>query len=258
MRRTVLLLATMALSILLAGGVAQAIINGEPDRNRHPYVGMVYNAEFLCSGTLISPTVFLTAAHCTEAFEQGDSPVWVTFEQRADFRPDDAYIGRPRTHPGWNPENGDFVPDVGVVVLEQSVRTGAGYGRLPRAGVVETFDTGQTLTLVGYGTRDFEVGGGPPLPTGFAIRYKANVKYIGTEGLGNTVGKDVYLKYKGASAGEGGEGGCFGDSGGPHFLPGTKTIVATESFGPSPLCAGAGYAQRIDLPVVLRWVRSFL
>jgi hypothetical protein len=46
MRRTVLLLATMALAILLSGGVAQAIIkpaiiNGEPDRgpNAHPYVG---------------------------------------------------------------------------------------------------------------------------------------------------------------------------------------------------------------------------
>jgi hypothetical protein len=41
MRRVVLVLATMALAILLASGVAQAIINGEPDRgpNAHPYVG---------------------------------------------------------------------------------------------------------------------------------------------------------------------------------------------------------------------------
>ena len=41
MRRVVLVLASMALAILLAGGVAQAIINGEPDRgpNAHPYVG---------------------------------------------------------------------------------------------------------------------------------------------------------------------------------------------------------------------------
>ena len=41
MRRVVLVLATMALAILVAGGVAQAIINGEPDRGAkvHPYVG---------------------------------------------------------------------------------------------------------------------------------------------------------------------------------------------------------------------------
>jgi len=41
MRRVVLVLATMALAILVVGGVAQAIINGEPDRgpNADPYVG---------------------------------------------------------------------------------------------------------------------------------------------------------------------------------------------------------------------------
>jgi hypothetical protein len=41
MRRVVLVLAAMTLAIVLAGGVAQAIINGEPDRgpNAHPYVG---------------------------------------------------------------------------------------------------------------------------------------------------------------------------------------------------------------------------
>jgi hypothetical protein len=41
MRRVELVLATMALTILLAGGVAQAIINGEPDTGpkAHPYVG---------------------------------------------------------------------------------------------------------------------------------------------------------------------------------------------------------------------------
>jgi hypothetical protein len=35
----------MALTIVLTGGVAQAIINGQPDRKEHPYVGMVYNGE---------------------------------------------------------------------------------------------------------------------------------------------------------------------------------------------------------------------
>ncbi len=64
MRRVVLVLATMALAIVLAGGVAQAIINGELDRGpkAHPYVG-AYVTKFegklrpVCSGTLISPRV---------------------------------------------------------------------------------------------------------------------------------------------------------------------------------------------------------
>ena len=43
MRKSVLLLAMTALAILLSSGVAQAIINGQPDGNRHPYVGLVTN-----------------------------------------------------------------------------------------------------------------------------------------------------------------------------------------------------------------------
>ena len=41
MRGVVLVVGSMALAILLGGGVAQAIINGEPDRGSeaHPYVG---------------------------------------------------------------------------------------------------------------------------------------------------------------------------------------------------------------------------
>ena len=81
------MLATMALAILLAGGVAQAIINGQPDRgpNAHPYVG-AYVAKVegerlpVCSGTLISPKVFLTAGHCTQFEIERDRPAYVSFD----------------------------------------------------------------------------------------------------------------------------------------------------------------------------------
>ena len=87
MRRVVLVLVTMALGILLAGGVAQAIINGEPDRGpkAHPYVG-AYVAKLggkllpVCSGTLISPRVFLTAGHCTEVEIEKNRPAYVSFD----------------------------------------------------------------------------------------------------------------------------------------------------------------------------------
>jgi hypothetical protein len=254
MKRTVLLLASVALAVLLASGMAQAIINGQPDRNAHPYVGMVYNAEGVCSGTLISPKVFLTAAHCTQFFEEGASKVRVTFEQRADFEPDNSYVGTPHTHPRYD----GFFPDVGVVVLGETVRTGDGYGKLPEADLVERFQTGKDLTVVGYGARDFETGGGPQEPTGFAIRYRGTVEYLGTNGQDNSYKADMYIKTREASVGEGGEGTCFGDSGGPYFLPGDqRTVVAVTSFGLNDVCAGAAYAQRVDLPEVLRWVRTF-
>jgi trypsin len=260
MRRALLLLASMALTVLLASGVAQAIINGEPDGNQHPYVGWASTEEWACSGTLISPTVFLTAGHCTELFEQGDSQVYVTFEPEADFLPveldpdgvfdpGDAFTGTPYTHPRFN------FPfyDIGVVVLDQPV-THVGYGTLPEAGTLDSFATGELLTAVGYGVRNFDVGGGPPSIGDLGTRYRATVEFLGVVGPSG----DLYIKLRQASAGRGGEGTCIGDSGGPYLLPGQTTVVAVTSFGTNPRCAGVGYAQRVDLPEVLTWLEEFL
>src|SRR3954449_917485 len=81
MRRLVILAAAAATLIL--AGPAGAITNGTADGNAHPNVGGLVNATqfsdgtwIYCSGTLISPTVFLTAAHCGE----GDPRVRVTFD----------------------------------------------------------------------------------------------------------------------------------------------------------------------------------
>jgi hypothetical protein len=86
-RRALLLFATMALVLMLAGGVAQAIINGQPDTgpNAHPYVG-AYVAKVqgkllpVCSGTLISARVFLTSGHCTEFEIEKNRPAYVSFD----------------------------------------------------------------------------------------------------------------------------------------------------------------------------------
>ena len=224
--------------------------------NQDAYVGWASTDEWACSGTLISPTVFLTAGHCTE--DWGASTVYVTFEPEADFvpveldpdgvfDPGDAYTGTPYTHPNY-PD-----VDIGVVVLDQPV-TNVGYGTLPEAGIVDSFATGQRLTAVGYGVRNFDVGGGPPRIGELATRYRATVEFLDVVGpLG-----DLYIKLREASAGSGGEGSCFGDSGGPYLLPDQTTVVAVTSFGTNSRCAGVGYAQRVDLPEVLNWLEEFL
>jgi hypothetical protein len=291
MRRVVLVLATMALAILLAGGVAQAIINGQPDTgpNAHPYVGAYivevlegkFKGELLpvCSGTLISARVFLTAGHCTQVEEKKDLPAYVSFDPT--YKPDASKVirGTPHTHPKYcvptpgvkkscippgRPEIVGELPrdiryDVGVVVLDKPVSR-ATYGALPaEAGLVDTLKKGQRLTVVGYGASGFEIGGGlPPQPQPVFTddRSRATVRLLNTK---DPAVDDQLVKSTGIGIGGGGEGSCYVDSGGPLFLRDQQTIVGVTSTGvpKAPLCRGPAYNQRMDLPGVLKWVRSF-
>jgi hypothetical protein len=259
MRRTLLLLTTMVLALLLAGGVAQAIINGEPDRgpNAHPYVG-AYVAKLegklhsVCSGTLISPKVFLTAGHCTEVEVKKNLPAYVTFDPT--YKPGASKLikGTPYIHPKVCLEfkEGCSRYDAGVVVLKEPVRM-ATYGALPKAGLVNTLEEGKRLTTVGYGATGFEINGGLVYPED---RYRATVRLLNTKpAIGH-----MYVKTTGVRRIKGKRGGpCEGDSGGPLFVSNQQTIVGVYSYGVARLCREPAYFQRADLPRVLKWVRSF-
>jgi secreted trypsin-like serine protease len=254
LRLRVLLISLTMIAVLgQSPFAASAIKGGQPDNGAHPFVGMVYNDEIFCSGTLISPTVFLTAGHCTAEFEAGGSQVYVTFAENADFDPANAVTGTAFTHPLFCIQCGSGLPgfdayDVGVVVLDTAV-TNLGFGQLPLSGVVDDLEKGTLLTAVGYGVRSFERGGGPPQAAGIADRYRADVKFTNVT---NVIG-EMFIKHSNNKKG----GACFGDSGGPIFAPDQVTVLGVTAFG-AGLCTSQSYAQRVDRPDVLEWIAQFL
>src|SRR5512134_2362839 len=124
-------------------GPALAVTDGEPDAGRHPQVGLLVfdvvpgTPAWRCSGTLVSPSVMVTAGHCTDGATAGR--VW--FEDDIDAgRPGNGYpVGGGtsiafcgiHTHPDF-PTASFVFHDVGVVVL-CSAKTGVPYATLPAA-----------------------------------------------------------------------------------------------------------------------------
>jgi len=82
MKRILFTTVLLAVLVFSSFGTASAITDGYPDGNGHPYVGLMVAQDntgkplWRCSGTLIAPTVFLTAGHCTETPQSEKSGIW--------------------------------------------------------------------------------------------------------------------------------------------------------------------------------------
>src|SRR5690242_20300975 len=122
MRKAIAGAAVAAALTLAASG--SAITYGVPDGNRHPEVGALLAQQAFsdgtweeCSGTLIAPRVFLTAAHCDE----GVSRVNVTFDSSYDAATGTTYAGTWHADPAYNQSQSD-PHDIAVVVLDKAVK----------------------------------------------------------------------------------------------------------------------------------------
>jgi secreted trypsin-like serine protease len=238
MRTRVLLGAAAAsAALVLTAGVAHAIVNGTPDGSDHPAVGgLVADQAYsdgtwiYCSGSLISPTVFLTAAHCGEG---GSDQVRVTFST-AYQDGDKTYAGTFHADPAYTGNNGD-PHDMAVVVLDKAVK-GIAPVQLPQAGSLSGLAGGTPITGVGYGA--YAVPNGPG---GHQYLYD-DVRMQATGTLDSI--NQTWLRVAEKSS-QGTGGGCYGDSGGPNFLAGTNIEAATTITGDA-LCKSTNTAYRLD------------
>jgi hypothetical protein len=233
---------------LAAAAPAAAITNGEPDGNRHPNVGgLVSPTQFsdgtwlYCSGTLISSTVFLTAAHCGEDGER----VGVTFDT-AYAAGDRVYAGTFEADPSFNQSQSD-PHDIAVVTLDRAVR-GIAPARLPAAGSLADLPAGQRFTSVGYGA--YEVTNEPG---GHQYLYD-DVRMVATGTL-NAINPAWLRISMNASTGDGGT--CYGDSGGPNFL-GTTDIVAAITITGDAVCRATNVDYRLDTESARSFLAEFV
>jgi hypothetical protein len=262
-RQLLVLAVVVAASItFISPSRVKAIVYGFVDTNnvfsnsgafivKSPTTGDIFP---ICSGTLISPNVFLTASHCTVFFENDLAPLgfraFVSFDNPIPFG--DLTSNQTRlipvtqvvTNPNFNQAQSD-TGDIAVLLVRANDTHGITPAQLPPAGLLDQLAAQNGLKSavfipVGYGLQNRVTGGGPPFFQDMnpVPRMYANA---GFNALNNT-----FLRLSQNPA-VGNGGACFGDSGGPNFLDynGARLLVAITITGDA-VCRSTNVVYRTD------------
>lgn len=276
MRRILSILVAVMALVATTVTPGHAITGNYVPDDEHPYVGLVAfydeTGEFAgrCSGSLLSPSVFLTAGHCTDGATT--AVVWFQQDAGADYDPE---TGAPATsgYPDgcadgtlgelcatsdelYNYGFADFAgfpdtADLGLVILDQPIFLDE-YGVLAEVGTLDPLATARgrqdlTVTSSGYGLS---------YSSPVAVEsYRSRLMALGTVTnlrSANTAGFNVQTVGNGLNRG----GTCSGDSGGPVFLGGFESdlIVAVTSFGMNAYCRGVDFSYRVDTEAAHEWI----
>ena len=228
---------------------------------RSPSSGNIFP---ICSGALISPTVFLTASHCTVFYENDLAPLGftahVSFDNAIPFAdltskgtrlvPVTQVVG----NPGFNQSQSDNGDIAVLLVPEQRHITPA---TLPPAGLLDELAAQNGLqnavfTPVGYGLQNRVTGGGPPffqdlnpVPRMFAFS------------AFNALAPAFLRLSQNPSTGNGGT--CFGDSGGPNFFNynGQRLLAAITITGDA-VCRSTNVVYRVDIASAREFLAPFV
>jgi len=296
MRRRLFAIA-FALGLVLSSALPAAAITGNfrPD-NEHPFVGLVafYDADWVfqqrCTGELLSPTVLLTAGHCTDDGAGGvnaHARVWFLQDVGSHYDPatqHDPVSGYPDSCTGtlgnglaggWCAEadtmfNYGFdnfagfpnIHDIGIVILDQAIDLDE-YATLASANTVDQLTTARgiqdvTMRVSGYGLSYRLIvprgtGTANNVTLSYRVRLQADMNFMNLYST-NSGGYTLVANGNGDAKG----GTCNGDSGGPVFWPATSNqVVAVSSWGVlNAGCRGIGYYYRTDRAEVLEWIHE--
>lgn len=241
------------MAVATAPSAPRYIVNGSPTGNLYPSVGALLfdydrngridgDDEF-CTGSLIAPTVFLTAAHCVTdfAYTPPGSQWYVSFAP--DLYAKNIKVIRATSYT-WDPAYGHDqanLHDLAVIILPDGATKGMTPYRLPTANELGALSAKGALSNaifvnVGYGTSATRHG-------------KTTFPYDGKRSMSESEFMALQPYWLGllmntAATGLGGD--CYGDSGGPKFLSTNPGVVyATVTTGDAN-CRATTWDYRTD------------
>jgi hypothetical protein len=273
MKKPATLRLSLAAGVLLATVPVGAITNGVPDGNAHPIVGGLFadfdgngtisGDELVCSGSYAGRSrdggadVFLTAAHCIEfGPDIGITQWYVSFDNSVldadgptgliasvDFAWDPLFFFR-------RSDGHDF----GVVLLPAGSVTGIQPVILPAANALGALKKAAALKRIDVESVGYGVTITTNQPGGVQFAFDGVRRRVDTQLKGLT---KAYALYNENSNATGGGGTCFGDSGSPQFIKGTRNILSVTFLG-DPQCLATESNTRIDTPNARAFLGQYL
>jgi MYXO-CTERM domain-containing protein len=214
------------------GTSEQGIVNGELDNGDPAVVALMVQGFQFCTGTLISPRVILSAAHCTNEDFTGIpfGEIEIFFGPNV-MGPGEliATTGEGGPHPAWSPNDQNGDNDVGLLRL---VQDGPATPIPPATKAFDNSFIGEDVRLVGFGITSF-MGSGD------------GVKRQATSTITNFVARQFIMEWEVMN---GDPGTCNGDSGGPAFLMenGQEVVAGIHTLSN---CENASVDERVDAHV---------
>ena len=246
-------------------GAPSLIVNGTPTGSSYSSVGALmvdFNRDGVlngddedCTGSLIAPDVFLTAAHCVvdPVYFPPGTQFYVSFAPDLYAKSIKVIRATSVVHdPGYGHDQANL-HDEALVFLPKGSTKGMTILRLPPAGALDAMAakgglTNSIFVNVGYGTSASRTG----IPS-FAFDGKRNMSESPFMALQpNWLG----LLMNTSATGLGGD--CYGDSGGPKFLEGDNlTVYATVTTGDAN-CRATSWDFRTDTPTARAFLGQYL
>ena len=210
------------------------IFYGDPDTDPdHMAVVGVYDNYQFCTGTLITSTVVLTAAHCISS--RSFNILFGNNVNTATRRS----VSEKKVHPGWNPDY--LTNDIALLRMSSSAPSNIiPIPYLPGRLAITNADIGRSLEFVGYGQT--ESGG-----FGTKMTVTNDLNWVCTSSGGCNLGSGRYASPNTICQDQDPGGPCQGDSGGPALIvrDNREYVAGITSYGDQN-CTLYGCSTKVD------------